>query len=293
VDRRNGENPARRADDRLATAACLAIACHLLLLLGVGFRSPRPTSTDPSTLEVVLVHDPLADTRSNEEADYLAEVNQKGSGTKPDAQSAQSAGGPPPVGFDGEASGGGNHTSGSGEDDLVATRQEGPHASTTLAVAAGARSPLILEPSQSENWSLDTGDAFALRGRPTKELVVTANTKASGVAVYLDAWRHRIERIGTANYPLEVVRRARLSGSPVVEVRVASDGRLVDAVVIRSSGHVALDQAALNILKMAAPFEPFPEDLAAAHDSLKLSYEWQFTDGVWRDSAVRAPQTSR
>jgi protein TonB len=76
-------------------------------------------------------------------------------------------------------------------------------------------------------------------------------------------------------------------------VRVASDGHLVDAVVSRSSGHVELDQAALNILRLSAPFEPFPAALAAEHDSVRLTYEWQFSDGQWTDSAVRVPANTR
>lgn len=278
--------------DRLATAAFLAVACHLLLLLGIGFSSPAHDGTEATSLEVILVHDPVTDPHRNDRAAYLAEVNQRGAGTAEDVRRAQAPGGAAPTGSEGAASGGGYHPEGGGDDDLIATRALGAPPIATQAIAAGARSPIIVEPPRTEDTGLDTGEAFALRGNPHSELVVAANTRASGVAVYLDAWRHRIERIGTANYPLDIVRRAHLSGSPVLEVRIGSDGRLVDAIVSRSSGHLALDQAAINILRLAAPFEPFPAPIASQHDSLRLSYEWQFTDGEWKDSKVRVPENT-
>jgi len=284
-----GAHRPTRQRDHLTTALCLAIACHVVVLLGVGFHSAVRSDGEPTTLEVVLVHDPVSDTRANTRPDYLAEVNQQGAGTAEDVRRAETPGGTPVTGANGTASGGNDHAEGAGDNDLVATRHRDRALTATLAIAAGERTPLQLAPTSADDTSFDTGDAFALRGKPRNELVVTANTRASGVAVYLDAWRHRIERIGTANYPLEIIRRAHLTGSPIVEVRVDADGRLVDAIVIRSSGHVALDQAAMNILRLAAPFEPFPPDLAAVHDSLRLSYEWQFNDGEWRDSTVRVP----
>jgi protein TonB len=150
-------------------------------------------------------------------------------------------------------------------------------------------SPLVLEPLSAEADGADTGSNLALRGAPQHELMVTANTRESSVAVYLDRWRHRIERIGAANYPLDAVRRAGFTGSPVLDVRVYASGRLGDVVVKRSSGFLTLDQAALNILRLSAPFEPFPRQLAAKHDALRISYEWQFLGGSAVDSTVRMP----
>ena len=279
--------------DRLTTALFIAAAVHAVLLLGIGFASPGHPDGEISSMEVVLVHDPDADSGPNERPDYLADVNQRGAGTAADVRHAEAPGGAPAAGAAGRATGGGDHVSGGSEDDIVSARTRRPPTRATQAIAAGERSPIVVEAVRSDASAVDNGDAFALRGRPTKELVVTANTRESSVAVYLDAWRHRIERIGTANYPLDSVRRSHLTGNPVLEVRIAADGRLVDAVVSRSSGHVELDQAALNILRLSAPFEPFPRMLAAEHDSVRLTYEWQFSDGQWTDSAVRVPANTR
>jgi protein TonB len=270
----------------------LAAACHLLLLLGIGFHTGALPDRPSNDLEVVLVRDPEPNAAPNIRADYLAEADQIGAGSSPDVRHAQMPDGSLPLGGAGQASGGGKHDLGGGEDDLIVARQGHSSEAATQAVARGERSSLIVAPTSTDDMGFDTGDALALRGNPRDEMVVTANTRSSGVALYLDAWRHRIERIGTANYPLDAVRRAALTGNPVVEVRVAADGRLVDAVVVRSSGHIILDQAALNILRLAAPFDPFPPEVAARHDSLRLSYEWEFANGEWRDSTVRGPSNT-
>jgi protein TonB len=39
-----------------------------------------------------------------------------------------------------------------------------------------------------------------------------------------------------------------------------------------------LDQAALNILRRAAPFDPFPEAIRANYDQLRFAYKWQFSE---------------
>ncbi|MBS0393997.1 MAG: TonB family protein, partial [Proteobacteria bacterium] len=154
-------------------------------------------------------------------------------------------------------------------------------------------SPLVLEPLSAEAAGADEGEALRLRGRTERELLVTANTRESSVAVYLHGWRRKIERVGTANYPLEAVRRSAVSGSPVLEVQILADGRLGGAWVKRSSGDPELDQASVAILKLAAPFEPFPRALAARHDALRLVYEWQFVGSQVRDSSVRMPADTR
>jgi protein TonB len=136
--------------------------------------------------------------------------------------------------------------------------------------------------------SSDDDSELRLKGAQHRELLVTASTRESVVAVYLDAWRRKVERLGTLNFPDEA-RRRDMTGSPVVEVALRADGSLVEVVVRRSSGHAELDQAAVQILKLAAPFDPFPRDLALRHDRLRFAYEWQFISGRLAGSAVSVP----
>jgi len=48
--------------------------------------------------------------------------------------------------------------------------------------------------------------------------------------------------------------------------------------VRNSSGSKIIDQAALNILRRAAPFEPFPESIRIDFDQLRFAYKWQFSE---------------
>jgi len=288
------------ARDRLMTTLFLVGALHALLILGVTFTPPRATGSGGTpTLEVLLVHDPVAELRINTAADYLAQVNQRGAGTDPEARRAESPHTPAidPASNGAESSTGTPVSSADsgGEADLLASRTESRNRYffSQRGPSAPAGTPLAVEPLSPETAGVDSGEVLRLKGHAERELMVAANTRESSVAVYLDGWRRKIERIGTANYPLDAARRAGLSGSPVLEVQILADGRLGGVVVQRSSGYAELDQAALAILKLAAPFEPFPRELAARHDALRLAYEWQFLGGELKESTVRMPADTR
>ena len=286
--------------DRLTTTMFLVAALHAVVILGVTFAPPHLAgSADSPSLEVLLVHDPVAEEQVNTRADYLAQVNQRGSGTAADVRGAESPHSLPtePAAEGREDSSGatGANAGEGGEDDLLASRAASKDKRHFAhgAPSAPSGSPLVLEPLSPEASGADMGEELRLRGRTEKELLVTANTRESSVAVYLHGWRRKIERIGTLNYPLAAVHEAGLTGSPVLEVQILADGRLGGAWIKRSSGHPELDQASLQILKLAAPFEPFPRSLAARHDALRLVYEWQFLGGEVQDSTVRMPADTR
>jgi protein TonB len=46
--------------------------------------------------------------------------------------------------------------------------------------------------------------------------------------------------------------------------------------VLHSSGHKILDDAAVRIVRMAAPFSPFPEEIRKETDILDITRTWQF-----------------
>jgi len=73
---------------------------------------------------------------------------------------------------------------------------------------------------------------------------------------------------------------ATTTAHPHEEVVIAADGRLDDIVVRRSSGDTALDQAALRILRLAAPFAPLPPNIREDYDVLRFAYEWDFAAGL-------------
>jgi protein TonB len=131
----------------------------------------------------------------------------------------------------------------------------------------------------------DEGIELRLRGESKQQLWIAADTRESDVAVYLDIWRRKIERVGTINFP-DVARRTQLSGTPVIEVTIGSDGKLLKTVVRRSSGHAEIDEAAMRILKLASPYDPFPAAMNAKHDEIRIAYEWQFLGGAAQGSSV-------
>ena len=295
---REAAPPAR---DRLLTTTFLAAALHALVILGVTFTPPIPgASPDSASLQVLLVQNPVVEERANPTADYLAQVTQQGAGTGKDVRGAESpdrrhddagANGP-----DGSSDSTSSATPGvEGDTNVLASRaaSRDKRFFTRIASAESGGAPPQADSPSPQAVGADSGDALRLRGPPKAELLVTANTRESSVAVYLDGWRRKIERIGTANYPMAAVHGAGLSGNPVLEVQILADGRLGAASVQRSSGHPELDQAALGILRLAAPFEPFPKALAGHHDALRLTYEWQFLGGEIRNSSIRMPSDTR
>ncbi|MBU1363672.1 MAG: TonB family protein [Gammaproteobacteria bacterium] len=113
--------------------------------------------------------------------------------------------------------------------------------------------------------------------RPRKKFV-GARTEEYALAAYLDAWKQKIERIGTLNYPPEA--RGKLYGAVVIFVELrAEDGSLYNAEISRSSGHKVLDQAALRILRMSAPFGPIPQQALGRATVLSFGRTWYFTQG--------------
>jgi protein TonB len=114
--------------------------------------------------------------------------------------------------------------------------------------------------------------------RPRKYTISSASTKKSHDALYLDNWRRRIEAVGNINYPDEA-RRLQTYGNVRMLVALQPTGRIDEVRILQSSGHTVLDQAALNIVNLAAPFEPFPDELRAEADILEVIRTFRFHEG--------------
>lgn len=95
-------------------------------------------------------------------------------------------------------------------------------------------------------------------------------------AGYVENWRRRVESIGNRHYPPEARARG-LYGSLELVVVLRDTGELLDVRVARSSGNALLDNAAINIVRMGAPYPPFPAKLAQEYASLEVVRKWSFT----------------
>lgn len=115
-------------------------------------------------------------------------------------------------------------------------------------------------------------EAYAKRPR---RKFISAKTREYKYASYMEAWRTKVERIGNLNYP-DQARRQKLSGSLRLGVALNANGTINEIVLRRSSGHKVLDDAAIRIVKLAAPFAPFPENIRKDTDILHIERTWQF-----------------
>lgn len=110
--------------------------------------------------------------------------------------------------------------------------------------------------------------------RPKRKFI-GARVEEYRFAQYVEDWRQKVERIGNLNYPESA--RGRLYGNLVVTVAIRSDGNLERVELSRSSGHKVLDEAALRIVKLAAPYAAFPENIRRDTDIIEITRTWSFT----------------
>jgi protein TonB len=113
---------------------------------------------------------------------------------------------------------------------------------------------------------------------PPRKTYVGERAKEYRFAVYVDNWRKEIERIGNLNYP-EDERRNKIHGSLQLTVGIKADGTVESAEINTSSKSEALDQAAIRLVRLAAPFERLPDDITADTDILYITRTWNFRPG--------------
>ncbi|MDP1659175.1 MAG: TonB family protein [Methylotenera sp.] len=111
--------------------------------------------------------------------------------------------------------------------------------------------------------------------RPKKRFL-GARAKEASDAMYLDAWRQKVERIGNMNYP-EAAKSQKIYGQLRMTVSIRSDGSIDSIVIDKSSGSKILDKAAKNIVNLAAPYPAFSPEMKKTTDILGITRTWTFT----------------
>lgn len=283
IDVREAAAPVK---DRMTTTLFLAALFHGIVILGVTFAVPMLDKQPAASIEVLLV--PASETRAadNLSAQYLAQRNQQGSGTTDEhvrpANPASSAIAAQQEGIpDGNSSEYREAVAGKQSAEILSSRSarsEVEYRSGDVRPAQEAQAPLALAPTTPRPIATNATDVtLRLRGkRADGTFEVVPNTRESKLAPYLDAWRRKVERLGTLNFP-QIARGG--AGNPILEVSIRRDGSLGEAVIKRSSGRKEIDQAALSILRLASPFDPFPKELSRQYAELRFAYEWQFLGG--------------
>ena len=262
--------------DRLALALFIAVAFHALIILGVGFDAFDRTPPDPTTptLDITVVN--RSDTPP-EEYDFLAESSQDGSGNTeeklpPQQQLVEQA---PPVT--------------PAESKPVPTRLLNSDDSPTKTTLAKEQEPeqeseqtnaseLINRSMEMLTLNQQINQTLQAYSKAPKSKFISSRTREFKYASYMRDWVAKVERVGELNYP-DIARRQRLSGKLIVQVALYPDGSVREITIRKPSGHKILDDAAVRIVKLAAPFAPFPDNIRNETDVLYITRTWVFTSG--------------
>lgn len=276
--------------DRFMVFLVLAVAVHAMLFLGVSFGiSLNPVPRLADTLDVVLVQ--WRTEEEPEKADYLAQANQQGGGeTTEKSRPAEPVSGEIPIPLEGQ--------------DPVQVEQQvpSPELEVREIVAVEAEQSPALQQTSVEQPDFQRPNASQLiqqsmdmaslkpelsRQRhsvsklPKREFI-SANTKQYEFASYMSAWVSKVERVGNLNYPSDL-RRKKLHGDLVLTVGIFQNGTVESIDVRRSSGISEIDEAAIRIVKMAAPYSPLPDNISDRVDILHITRTWRFEAGFGSD----------
>lgn len=286
--------PAVTPVDRLSLTLCLAAIIHAVILLGIGFTAEDRSSARYDTMEIVLVQQTSA--RAPNEATVLAQANLEGGGDSsealrpatpvpplfPDNQAEITA---PPVEARATADEHAANTRTEQEplqalvvettDPTEAAKPEEAQPSRETDTPSAAA--LLANSFKIAALSAEIKQKLEAKAQRPRRKFISASTHEYKYAAYMEAWRAKVERVGNLNYP-EEARRRNISGSLILDVALNPDGTVNQVNVRRSSGQSVLDDAAIRIVDLAAPFAPFPVDVQREADILHITRTWQFLD---------------
>lgn len=273
--------------DRLKFGLFLAISFHLLLMLGIRFVLPQNEPSEiPLSLDVTLVQ--TESLNPPEKADFIGQQNQEGAGDAKEAERATTL----LEHF--------KNTEGTTVTPTLELVPEQFQTAQTLELVTSFDSTKITHTSDTDDseqhspeqqnkpteitpppellkqYNLEQSVAEKLKTRGQKVRQISAAVIESPAdADYLELWRKKIERVGNLHYP-EEARQQGVFGKLMLRVAIDRDGQLLDVELRQSSGHKVLDDAAINIVRLAAPFDPLPEAMLATTDILEIVRQWKF-----------------
>ncbi len=291
----------------LAWAMIFAILIHLFLLFAVGIELPQ-TQGSYSTMEIILVQG--AQRVKVDEADYLAQKANLGGG---EAEEKVRPATPERAPFPDDVP---HVVSAAAPVQQPQAHTQQPAASEEALLAQESASepmPLAARNLPKESLAPDEAEAMLKPLPPAQQasaiaLIVNAKNslaslqaeldrkfenwakrprhqfvgvtaKEDEAALYVDGWIKKIENIGNKNYPVEA-RRRNISGELTLDVAIAANGTVYDIQIVTSSGYPVLDDAAMRIVRLAAPFPPFLDDMKKEADILHIVRRWQFDSGL-------------
>lgn len=271
--------------DRFSFTLFMALAVHAVVVLGITF-APEPPRSSAQTMEITLSQ---FDDEDPEKADFLAQTSQKGSGTQEEVQELTA----PQPAEDSQPEMAQVQPEPAARTEPQ-PRQEKPVVQTDStssqkvkqpeAPATPEQEPLPVKEKKSlmerslEIASLEArfdAQQQAYARKPRVMRVTAASTLKSTNAWYVQNWVSKVTRIGNLNYPTEA-RNAGIYGTLRMLVSLEKGGTIKEVAILQSSGSTVLDDAAIRIVRMAAPFAPFPDDMRQEVDELEIIRTWSF-----------------
>ena len=297
--------PAITPADRFGMTLCLAILCHAIIILGITFTAEDDPISRYDTMEIILVTqsepDPVDDAR------LLAQANLSGGGDTSEAVSPTTPVQPPfPAQEPDIVSAPPEIPEARPEqpgpdiveqrttapeipaDQKLAIESDTPDTATTVKERDPAANTPERKPTAAELMrnsfkiaalSTQIKEKLEARAQRPRRTFISASTRAYRYAAYMEAWRAKVERVGNLNYPDEA-RQRKLSGSLILDVALNPDGTVNQITIRRSSGHTILDDAAIRIVNLAAPYAPFPDGIRKDTDILHITRTWQFLNNA-------------
>ena len=268
------------SQDRLLVTLTLASILHAVAILGVNFTLTKPPAITRA-LDITLVRSPSR--AVPEKADFLAQDNVVGSGAS-EKKSLPKTEPLPQAGEGKQMQPAAKLTQMPAVKPRRLVKQEAP-AEKKLAEDEGS------ELTSEEERPHLTADALSQQiadfsaeynkaaqdqtHRPRMVYINSVTAQKYKAAAYEKGWQEKVERIGNLNYPDEA-RRRNLSGGLLLAVGIKPDGSIYSIQVRQSSGEPVLDEAAMRIVRLAAPFAAFPAELRDEVDVLVITRTWKF-----------------
>jgi protein TonB len=274
VDTPLPENDSVTATDRFALTLFFAVAAHAMVILGITFgvhdNSPPPNILP--TLDITVV---TRETPPPDEADYLAQSSQDGGGnvrekvrpTQAIPEQAPAVIPQQPVPTPTQVV-----TTAVADRQLRQEDTETPETEKPELTAT----QLIERSMEMVNLNAQLSESMQAYADRPRQVFVSARTQEFKYANYMREWVKKVERVGNLNYP-DQARRQGLSGKLMLDVTMNADGTVRNISILKPSSHAVLDEAAIRIVNLAAPFAPFPPEILKEADILHITRTWEFS----------------
>ncbi|MFO1369235.1 MAG: energy transducer TonB [Marinagarivorans sp.] len=278
-------DPTVETGDRLSFTLFLAIGLHALVLLGVGFSVVHGSKVAP-TLNVTLA---THSTESPKEADFLAQTNQEASGTAETPKELTAAEdavfADPNVQQTTPIEMHKTTEANNNPDEVVKTQAES-HQRVASNDAPSQEPAAETREAEDIDTPPETAEKAALMAkrdrlnqqeamRPRIRRMTAVSAIASKDAEYLNQWNETVEAVGNKHFPTEALSK-RQFGELRLAVQINPNGTIDSVEILEGAPHAILNQAALQIVHLAAPFKAVPAEVMAGNDKLEIIRTWKF-----------------